>query len=115
MARQQKDLLAKNMAERREVELEEQRLAERRVEIEKEQAKLRWLKEQEVAFHAQNQQADAASDDVEGEVEPEVARIIAATAVANASTLANEGAKKALDPPIVIRCVVAQRAGRDSI
>ena len=97
--------MAKNMAERREVELEEQRLAERQVEIEKEQAKLRWLKEQEVAFHAQNQQADAASDDVEGEVEPEVARIIAATAVANASTRANEGAKKALDPPVVIRYV----------
>lgn len=98
--------MAKDMAERREVELEEQRMAERQVEIEKEQAKLRWLKEQEAAFHAQNHQADnATNNDAEGDVEPEVARIIAATAVANASTRANEGAKKALDPPVVIRYV----------
>lgn len=60
---------------------------------------------QEAAFRAQNRQADDTDDAKKDGIEPEVARIIAVTAEANASTLAKEEVKKVADPPLVIRCV----------
>ena len=60
---------------------------------------------QEAAFRAQNRQADDTDDAKKDGIEPEVARIIAATAEANASTLAKEEVKKVADPPLLIRYV----------